>query len=131
MFRNLKTLLSVTEAVALDQTGTRYAILPSEEDGVADHQVSWRAFIDVAQAGGETAPTTDVALETSHDATSWVNICSATQLTGDGAGHEFKEITAIGPFVRARTILGGGTKPNHTVTVKLACNASFALHPMS
>ena len=126
LFRHLRTLLTVSEATDEAQTGKTYAVLPSDGDSVGDHQQSWRAFIDISQSGGDTSPTTDCALQTSHDGDSWITAASATQLTGDGEGHEMKELAALGPFVRAVTTLGGGSNPSHTVTVKLASTGPFS-----
>ena len=40
---------------------------------------------------------------------------------------EFKEVEALGAYVRAKTTLGGGTKPNHTAKVIVACTHPFTL----
>jgi hypothetical protein len=126
LFRHLRTLLAVSEATAEAQAGKTYAVLPSDGDGVGDHQQSWRAFIDISQSGGDTSPTTDCELQTSHDGKSWITAAKATQLTEDGEGHELKELSALGPYVRAVTTLGGGSAPNHKVTVKLASTGPFS-----
>ena len=126
LYRHLRTLLTVSEATAEAQTGKTYAVLPSDGDSVGDHQQSWRAFIDLTQSGGDTSPTTDCALQTSHDGQSWITVASATQLTEDGEGHEIKDLSVLGPYVRAVTTLGGGGAPSHTVTVKLASTGPFS-----
>ena len=131
LYRHISTLLSQTEAANTAKTGSSFVIIADESDGVNDTQQSFKAFFDVTQSGGATSPTTDVHLQTSHDGTNWVNVVSATQLTADGAVHEFKDVSAIGPFVRAVSSLGGGTAPNHTVTVKLASNGPFRLLALS
>lgn len=127
VYRNVHTLLAVTEATDQAQTGTTYAVLPQDGDKLNDAQQGWYAFFDLTQSGGATSPTTDAVLETSHDGTNWVPAVSATQLSQDGEGHEFKAITALGPYVRAITAVGGATAPNHTATVKLASNGPFRL----
>ena len=131
IYRSAHALLAVTSETDSPQTGTAYTVLPEEADGISDANQSFKAFFDVTQSGGATSPTTDVHLQTSHDGTNWVNVVSATQLTADGAVHEFKDVSAIGPFVRAVSALGGGTAPNHTVTVKLASNGPFRLLALS
>lgn len=126
-FRHIQTLMDVETFVAENQYGLSYAILPSDNDAVPDHLTSWRVFIDATQEGGGTGPTTDVLIETSHGDNQWVLVASATQLTGNGEVNEFKEIEALGPYIRARSLLSGAPKPQHKVTVKLASNAPFRL----
>ena len=127
IFRHVHTLLSVTEETDEDQVGSTYLVMPSDGDTVPDYAQSWRVFFDVTQSGGDTSPTTDARLETSHDGTNWVEVAKATQLTADGEVHEFVEVSALGPYVRAMTELAGGTNPTHTAVVKLASSASFYL----
>ena len=129
LHRHTRALLAVTTAVDSGQIGSTYVVLPAEGDRVRDNEQSYRVFLDATQEGGATAPTTDVRLETSHDKQNWVNVASATQLTQDGEIHEFKAVTALGPYVRAVTQLGGATKPNHTAVVVLVSNAPFRLKP--
>ena len=131
LFLFLRPLLALTEAASADQTGTTYRLTPGESDGVSDASQLFKAFIDVSQSGGATSPTVDVVVETSHDGQSWVPVAYATQLTGDSSGHELKELVALGPYVRAKSVLGGGTKPDHTVSVKLASNGDFKLQAIS
>ena len=125
LYRHTRALLAVITAANTDQTGATKVVLPSDGDKVPDQAQSYRVFFDVTQSGGVTAPTTDVKLQTSHDKTNWVTVASATQLTADGEVHEFADVSALGPYVRAVTELGGATKPNHTAIVVLASNAPF------
>lgn len=127
LFRNVRTLLSVSESTAEPVAGEKKRIVPNDGDGVPDHAQTFRVFFDLVQAGGAESPTTDAFLETSHDGATWVQAAKATQLTGDGEKHELVEVTALGPWVRARTALGGATPPGHTVTVVLASTAPFRL----
>jgi len=129
--RNTAKLLSVAPATDTGQVGSTYLVLPSDGDRLNDKDQSFRVFLHGTQAGGATGPTTDIRLETSDDKTNWVTAASATQLTQDGSVHEFKDITALGPFVRAVTQLGGATKPNHTASVLLASNGPFRLKKVS
>ena len=127
IYRHIATLLDVTTATDQAQTGSAYAVLPLDGDRQNDAQQGWRVFFDATQSGGATSPTTDVVLETSHDGTNWVQVAQATQLTADGEVHEFAAVSALGPYVRASTVLGGGTPPSHTATVKLASSGPFRL----
>jgi len=129
--RNTAKLLSVAPATDTGQVGSTYLVLPSDGDRLNDKDQSFRVFLHGTQAGGATGPTTDIRLETSDDKTNWVTAASATQLAQDGAVHEFKDVTALGPFVRAVTQLGGDTKPNHTAKVVLASNGPFRLVKVS
>jgi hypothetical protein len=127
LFRNTRTLLTLSEASAEAAVSAKQRVIPTDGDTVADHQQLWRVFFDATQEGGADAQTTDVMLETSHDGESWIKVASSTQLTADGSTHDLKEITALGPWVRARTELGGGTPPSHTAKVVLASTSPFRL----
>lgn len=125
--RNRATLLEVTEAASEDQTGSTYAVLPSDADAQNDAGQGFRAFFALTQSGGVTSPTTDAVVETSPDGTNWVTVASATQLTSDGSGTSFVDIAALAGFVRARTTLGGATNPDHTAKIVLVSNGPFRL----
>ena len=125
--RHTATLLDVSEATATAQTGSTYSVVPADGDGQADSAQGFRAFLFATQSGGATSPTTDVKVETSPDGTNWIEVASITQLTADGSKGELDAITALGPNVRARTLLAGGTAPNHTAKVVLASNGPFRL----
>lgn len=121
------TLLDVSEATATGQTGTSYTVVPADGDGVSDSGQTFRVFLFAGQSGGATTPTTVVKLETSPDGNTWVEAATSTQLQADGNVGEFKSVTALGPYVRARSILGGGTPPSHTAKVVLVSDAPFRL----
>lgn len=125
--RHTATLLQFVDTKNASQTGSVYAVVPADGDGQVDSNQGFRVFIFATQAGGATSPTTDIKIETGPDGTNWVEVATMTQLTADGNRGEFKSITALGPFVRARTVLGGGTLPNHTAKVVLASDGPFRL----
>jgi hypothetical protein len=127
LHRHSAVLFALTEASAEAQTGSSYAVLPADGDGQADSAQGFRALISATQSGGATSPTTDVKVETSADGTNWVEVAGSTQLTADGSTYEFKALEALGPLVRARTALGGGTLPSHTAKVVLVSNGPFRL----
>ena len=127
LFRNVQTLFSMSEASGENQAGEKHRVVPNEGDNINDTAQLFRAFFDVQQIGGASSPTTDVNVETSHDGTAWTKLVGATQVTTETTMHEWKELAAIGPFLRVTTSLGGGTKPTHKVTVKLASTAPFKL----
>ena len=132
IYRNTKTLLSLTAAAAQPQDGTVYAILPKQGDGVSEADQRFRVFFDGVMTGGAGTPTVDARLVTSHDRTNWIVVAAMTQLTGaNPSRHEFIEVTALGPYVKVVTLLGGSTLPNHTATAVLASNGSFELKAVS
>jgi hypothetical protein len=127
LFRYVHTLLLIAVATNLNQVGDAKKPQPSDGDDISDALQQWRVFFDVEQSGGADSPTTEAFLETSHDGATWARLMGATKLTADGAVHEVKDAPTLGPYVRAITLLGGGTKPNHKVTVKLASTSPFKL----
>ena len=127
LFRNVQTLFTMAEASGENQAGTSHRVVPNEGDNINDTAQMFRVFFDVQQIGGASSPTTDTNLETSHDGTSWFKLVGATQVTTETTAHEWKEVPVVGPFLRVTTSLGGGTKPTHKVTVKLASTAPFKL----
>ena len=127
IFNNAHTLLDVTQATNQAQTGSIYLLLPASGDGVPSTAQSLRVFFDGSLSGGASSPTVDVRLQTSHDKASWISVQSMTQLTASGQRHEFVPVSALGPYVRAVSELGGGTLPNHTAKVVLASNGGFTL----
>jgi len=127
IYRHVKTLLLVSDDLDESQTGNTYTVLPSDGDNTSDRSQQWRVFFDLYQDGGSTSPTTDATLQTSHNGVDWIIAAQATQLTADGEIHEFKDVEALGPYVRAVTVLGGSTTPSHNAVVKLASNGSFRL----
>jgi hypothetical protein len=127
LFRHVQTLLSMSEASGNNQTGTGHRVVPNEGDNINDTAQLYRVFFDVQQIGGASSPTTDVSVETSHDNSSWFKLLGSTQVTAETTMHEWKEVAVVGPFLRVTTSLGGGTKPTHKVTVKIASSAPFKL----
>jgi hypothetical protein len=127
LFRHSADLLDQSTDTNQGVVGQTYRIQPVDSDGVRDTEQAYRAVLFAQQTGGTTGPTTDVRLETSVDKTRWVSVAAATQLTQDGSVVEVKEPTALGPFVRAVTQLGGVVKPNHKAKVSLVSNGPFKL----
>ena len=126
-FRHVHTVLAMTEAKTENQAGSALRLSTGETDRDTDTEQLFRVFFDVEQSGGASSPTTDAVLQTSHDGSSWFTLVGATQVTSSTTTHEWKDVPAIGPWVRATTTLGGGTKPSHTVKVKLTSTAPFKL----
>lgn len=122
LYNRTHTLLQIGTATDTDQTSHIFAIVPQNAG-----EYSFRVFVDLEQSGGEGTPTSEVRVETSHDGNGWIPVITPVSLNEAGEAHEFEKIEALGPLVRARTVLGGTTKPSHTATVKLVANADFAM----
>ncbi len=111
-----------------DVTSNVHTVVPSDADRITDADQKWHVFVVATQSGGVTSPTTDVFIDTSFDGgTSWAQVAKITQLTGDGNVTELVELSALGPHLRARKVLGGATKPNSTAIVTLASNGLHTL----
>ena len=124
--RHTKKIPDDSTPGATDVTGNEFTVIPSDIDDVSDADQKWHALIAATQDGGVTGPTTDVVVETSFDGgTTWFEVATATQLTGDGGKPELVELKALGPRIRASKKLGGATKPNSTAVVLLASNGLF------
>lgn len=133
LFKNMATLLAVTTAVATDQTGNTYRIESSAEDGVRDHEQDYQVYYYGSQSGGASSPTSQLVLQTSPDNENWYDVSESTELTADGSKAETKDVSGapLLRYVRAKTTLGGGTKPNHTCEVRLVSNGPFRLRSVS
>ncbi len=126
-YKNMATLLAVTTAVATDQTGTTYRIETNSEDGIPDTEQDFQFYFYCSQSGGASSPTSQLKIQTSPDNENWADLVESTQLTADGDLAETKSHATLPllKFVRAVTVLGGGTNPNHTCEVRIVSNGSF------
>jgi hypothetical protein len=130
LHRNITKLLgfAVTNE---DQVGSTYEVIPASEDSVQDGDHGFQVYFGLTQTGGATSPTTTAKLQTSLDKTNWIDVVTSTQLAADGAKFETKDgaqaAVPLLPFVRAVTVLAGGTKPNHTADIRLIASAPFRL----
>lgn len=128
---NMVTLMNVTEATNTAQTGTSYKVSGTYGDDVAEFQQNVHVYFAATQTGGATSPTTQIKLQTSMDNTNWIDLVSSTQLTADSSKYETKDhstpSTPLCKYVRAITVLGGGTVPNHTATVMLISDGALKI----
>ena len=126
-YKNMATLLAVSTAVATDQTGTTYRIETNSEDGIPDTEQDFQFYFYGSQSGGASSPTSQLKIQTSPDNENWADLVESTQLTADGDLAETKSHATLPllKFVRAVTVLGGGTNPNHTCEVRIVSNGSF------
>ncbi len=123
VYKFKKPLLTVTVAVNTAQEGDAKVMLEGAEEG----ELAFKVWFDLTQAGGATSPTMKAVLQTSHDGTKWADVVESTQLTADGALSEWKPVADLGPYVRAVTVLGGATLPDHTAAVYLMSHNPFKL----
>ena len=112
---------------ATAQTGSIYRITPSVLDDVQTPAQSFRVYFSNVQSGGATSPTSQIKLQSSYDKVTWFDVASSTQLTADSSRAELADITALGPYVRAITLVGGATAPNHKAEVRIVSNAPFTI----
>ncbi len=127
VYKFKKSLLAVTAAVNTAQAGDAKVMLEGPEEG----ELAFKVWFDLTQAGGATSPTVKAALQTSHDGEKWATVVESTQLTADGSLSEWKAAADLGPYVRAVTVLGGATLPNHTAAVYLMSHNPFKLKTVS
>ena len=132
-YKNMATLLAVSTAVATDQTGTTYRIETNSEDGIPDTEQDFQFYFYGSQSGGASSPTSQIKIQTSPDNENWADLVESTQLTADGDLAETKSHATLPllKFVRAVTVLGGGTNPNHTCEVRIVSNGSFRCKTVS
>ncbi len=134
LHRNIVQLL-LGASSSEDRTGSIFRILPPSDDAVSDGDQGFQVYFGLTQSGGATSPTSRAKLQTSVDKTNWIDVVLSTQLTADGAKFETLDsagaATPLLTFVRAVTVLGGGTKPAHTVDVRLLSTAPYRLRKES
>lgn len=133
LYKHMATLLSITTAVATSTTGATYRLETSTEDGVRDHEQEYQVYFYALQAGGASSPTSQIKLQTSPDNSVWHDVVTSTELTADSTEAETKDVSTapLLKYVRAVTVLGGGTNPNHVGECRLVSNGSFRLRTVS
>ena len=133
LMKHMATLLAITAAVATEQTGHTFRIETNAEDGVRDHEQEFQVYFYGNQTGGASSPTSQILLQTSPDNTIWYDVVQSTELTATGEKAETKDVSGapLLKYVRAKTVLGGGTNPNHTCEVRLVSNGSFRCKSVS
>ena len=134
LHRNIATLLTVGPTNQ-DVSGNIYEIVPASEDSTQDGDHGFQVYFSLNQSGGATSPTVQAKLQTSLDKTNWIDVVMSTVLNQDGPKVETKDATSAAvpllTFVRAVTVLAGGTKPNHTADVALIASAPFRVRKVS
>ena len=127
LYRNMATLLAISVAVATETTGSTYRIEANNEDGVKDHEQDYQVYFSATQSGGASSPTSQIVVQTSPDNSTWYDLAESTELSTAGSKAETKDVSGapILKYIRAVTVLGGGTNPNHTCEVRLVSNGAF------
>ena len=128
LHRNFAKILNVGTSNQ-DATGSIYEVVPASEDPTQDGDHGFQVYFSLSQSGGATSPTVQAKLQTSLDKTNWIDVVMSTVLNQDGPKVETKDAASAAvpllTYVRAVTVLAGGTKPNHNADVRLIASAPF------
>lgn len=120
--KNQFKVLAVVSATA-STTGDAYDL--NEIENTSEDELYFLA-VHLTQSGGASSPTSKVTVQTSPDKTTWIDVVSSTQLTADGTVDEIKDPTLpLLRYIRAKTVLGGGTAPTHSAVVFLTSNVGM------
>lgn len=134
LHRNFAKILNVG-TTNQDATGSIYEVVPASEDPTQDGDHGFQVYFSLSQSGGATSPTVQAKLQTSLDKTTWIDVVMSTVLNQDGPKVETKDAASAAvpllTYVRAVTVLAGGTKPNHTADVALIASAPFRVRKVS
>jgi len=132
LYKNAATLLLVATAVATDSVGETFRVETSGEDDLSDHEQDYLIYLYTVQQGGADRPTSRVRVQTSPNGEDWVDLVESTKLTSDGVKVETRAGTGtpLLKYVRAITVLGGGTNPDHRCDVRIVSTAPFRLRKM-
>jgi len=114
VYPHANTLLSVPTNTTANQTGTTFIVVARDEVDPIQAAVA----ITASQSDGASSPTVSVICETSADGVNWVE-AHKVDLSSTTTATELEVVTILGPYVRARSVLGGGTRPNHNCKVSL------------
>lgn len=112
-------LLQVLTGVNTDQTGPIYRLAPGSD---ASDVINVKVFVTQNASGGASTPTHQVVIESSTDGVAWVTAITGTSRAADGTIYtEYLDGADLflGPYIRAKLALGGGTKPTATCKVEL------------
>lgn len=122
VYPHANSLLSLSAASTANQTGNKYVIIARDERDPIYAAVA----ITVSQSGGASSPTVSVIVESSADGTNWVEL-HKVDLSSTTTVTELEAADVVGPYVRARSVLGGGTLPSHTFDAKLLTSEPIGL----
>lgn len=126
--RSNTPLMNVTPAVNTSKTGTTYRL--GDLTPESPQNPVFKISTVVSANGGASTPTAQVVVETSSDGVNWVQAAAGTVRAADGT--TYPEVLDpnggwLGPYVRAKLLLAGGTLPNATAFVELISNQPFSL----
>lgn len=124
LLRNLYRICNVAAMISTPTPGDTWKILPAVQ--VNDADLKFHAWILLEINGGNSSPEATVHIETSFDGTHWTS--AAEPVVGNATNQNqctLVEIPTLGPMVRARVAVAGGTPPTYTCQVQLCCN-----HPL-
>lgn len=116
-----KSLIALTADQTTTQTGTTMSCVPS---GPSD-EGNFVALFDVTQVG--TGSVNAVVQSSWDDGTTWHDIATMTALAAAGNKNEIKDISNIGPKVRAKITPGSSATIASGSQVRLAWSGAFAV----
>lgn len=125
------SLLASQQATgASNQTGIAYVLSPAP--GSTLRGIDVRFACRVRGNGGATSPTVQAKVQGSWDKVVWFDIATGTAFAADNAdkGETLAEVqnAVIPNFIRAVSVLGGGTPPTlANVSVWVEANGDFQL----
>lgn len=123
-------LLSITEAVTTDQTGTAYRI--DRTDNEVEESETWACSGSLTQSGGATSPTGTLYLEVSDNGTDWIRLPVSDAATdADETVYFHAAQGALYRYVRAKLIVGGATAPSLTGRMILGTSGDYAFTAVS
>ena len=122
MAKNQFRILAVVQA-AVATVGDIYDL--NSVENTTEDELSF-LVLHLTQSGGASSPTSQILIQTSPDKDAWIDVAEGTQLTADGTKDEIKDPTLpLLRYVRAKTVVGGGTAPTHSAVVWIAANVGM------
>lgn len=125
LHRHFIRLLNFETPINSDQTGPSHLLRTNEQDAMPDASQEWGCWVEVEQSNGASSPTVSVKLQGSVDGNSWIDLGTAVNTSTTEKKVSWQKLTAVLSRVRAVTVLGGGTKPDHKVKVMLTSTGTF------
>jgi hypothetical protein len=124
LLRHHALLLGHDELSEAPLVGPAFRLRPSDGDGTTDRDQHWYAFFDLHREGDGIVT---AVVSSSFDGTTWHKVASvSTRRASDVM--ELVALDVVAPVVRVETT-APDVVPPHRVTVRLASDAPFSVHP--
>jgi hypothetical protein len=125
LLRHHVLLLGHDELSEVPLVGPAFRIRPSDGDATFDRDQHWFAYFDLHREGDGTVT---AQVSTSFDGETWHKVASvSTRRASDVV--DVVELDSVAPLVRVETSSSDAPVPLHSVTVRLASDAPFAVQP--